>query len=152
MFKVWKGPEMEGTDVGTPTLFICSDVEVPSKRIIRLLLENSDVRRVYFGAGKCQFHGVSNWQEVYDFCFVRSIDLIIETQVQTLEEFIEKYDTLITTFIVSRYDAPFTYNSLQFKLDDNKYVTIYNPTARTSLQTLKSNNLFTCDIMLVEEE
>ena len=152
MFKVWKGPEMEGTRVGVQTLFVCADREVNSKKIIQLLHQNQDVRRIYFGAGKHSFEGVTSWQEIYDYAFVRSIEIVMEVPHIHLEQYIEKYDNLITTFIVSRYDMPFTYNNLQFKTDDGKVVTIYNPSAQTSLETLKANNLFTCDVMLLEED
>ena len=132
-------------------MFVCSDCTVDSKRIIQLLHQNPDVRRLYFGAGKHSFEGATSWQEIYDYAFVRSIEIVMEVPYLQLEHYISQYDNLITTFIVSRYEMPFTYNNLQFKTDDGKTVTIYNPSAQTSLQTLKSNNLFTCDVMLVEE-
>ena len=155
MLKIWKGPEMEGTDIGTMTMFVCSDGatgEIEIKKIISLLEQNKDVRRVYFGAGKYRFFGVDDWKSLYDYLFRNSIDIIIEVQYDELEELIQKYDTLITTFICSSYNFPYTYNNLQFKTDNTKVVTVFNAVARTSLETLKDNNLFTCDTMLLEEE
>ena len=152
MLKIWKGPEMEGTNIGTMTLFVCSDKETPIKTLVSLLEQNKDVRRVYFGGGRHKFEGVDDWKGLYDYLFRNSIDIIIEVQYDELPEFISKYDTLITTFICSAYDFPYTYNNLQFKTDNTKVVTVYNAVARTSLETLKENNLFTCDIMLLEEE
>ena len=151
MLKIWKGPEMEGTDIGMITMFVCSDVKIPTKKVIGLLEQNREVRRLYFGAGKEQFEGVDDWNGLYDYVFRRSIDIIIEVPYHRLYEYIDKYDTLSTTFICSSYEFPYTYNNLQFKTDDTKVVTVYNAVARTSLDTLKENNLFTCDIMLLEE-
>lgn len=153
MLRIWKGPEMEGTKVGIMTLFVYSDWEViPIKKIITLIQQNRDIRRVYFGAGKHSFEGVDDFNGLYDFLFRQSIEIVIETSPAQLDEFVQKYDTLITTFIVARYDMPYTYNNLQYKTDNNKMVTIYNATSQTSLETLKNNNLFTCDVMLLEEE
>ena len=152
MLKIWKGPEMEGTDIGIMTMFVCSDIEVPQKTIVSLLEQNKDVRRVYFGGGRHRFEGVSDWKGLYDYLFRNSIDIIIEVQYNELMEFIEKYDSLITTFICSAYNFPYTYNNLQFKTDDTKVVKVFNAVARTSLDTLKENNLFTCDVMLMEED
>ena len=47
---------------------------------------------------------------------------------------------------------PYTFNNLQFKTDDNKVVKLYNAVSQTSLETLKENNLFACDVMLYEKE
>lgn len=152
MIKIWKGPEMEGTNIGIMSLFVCSNVPVPIKTIISLLEQNKDIRRVYFGAGKHRFMGVDDWKGLYDYLFRNSIDIIIEVCYNEIFEFIEKYDTLITTFIYSFYEFPYTFNNLQFKTDNTKVVTVFNAVARTSLETLKENNLFTCDIMLLEEE
>jgi len=152
MLKIWKGPEMEGTDIGIMTMFVCSDIEVPMKVIVSLLEQNKDVRRVYFGGGRHRFEGVDDWKGLYDYLFRNSIDILIEVSYSELGTFISRYDTLITTFICSAYDFPYTYNNLQFKTDDTKVVTVYNAVARTSLATLKENNLFSCDTMLFEED
>ena len=152
MIKIWKGPEMEGTDIGIMTLFVCSDKAVPIRTIISLLEENKDVRRVYFGAGKHRFEGVDDWKGLYDYLFRNSINVVIEVSYNELIPFIQTYDTLITTFICSAYNFPFTYNNMQYKTDNTKVVTVFNAVARTSLETLKENNLFTCDVMLLEEE
>jgi len=152
MLKIWKGPEMEGTDIGMMTMFVCSDVEVSSKQLIGLLEQNRDVRRLYFGAGRTQFNGIDDWKGLYDYVFRKSINIIMEVPYDKLLNYIFKYDTLSTTFICSSYDFPYTFNNLQFKTDDTKVVTVYNAVARTSLDTLKENNLFACDVMLLEEE
>lgn len=152
MIRIWKGPEMEGTKVGIQTLFICSDVVIPIKYVISQLEQNRDVRRIYFGAGKHSFAGVDDWTSLYNYLFRRSIEIIVEVSFEELLTFIETYDNLITTFIVANYDMPYTYNNLQFKTDDNKVVTMFNAVSQTSLQTLKENNLFTCDTMLYEED
>jgi len=152
MLKIWKGPEMEGTNIGMMTMFVCSDKEVDIKTIISLLEQNKDVRRIYFGAGRTRFNGVDDWKGVYDYAFRNSIDIVIEVAFDEYLDFITLYDSLVTTFIFSAYDFPYTFNNLQFKTDDTKVVTVYNAVARTSLETLKENNLFTCDIMLLEEE
>ena len=152
MLKIWKGPEMEGTNIGTMTMFVCSDGLIPIKKIITLIAQNPDIRRVYFGGGRCRFYGVDDWKGLYDYLFRNSIDVVIEVQYNELEYFIKRYDNLITTFICSAYNFPYTYNNLQFKTDDTKVVTVFNAVARTSLETLKENNLFTCDTMLLEEE
>ena len=152
MLKIWKGPEMEGTNIGMMTMFVCSDVVIPMKNIIGLLEENKDIRRVYFGGGRHRFEGVDDWRTLYAYLFRNSIDVVIEVQYNELAEFIRRYDSLVTTFICSAYDFPYTYNNLQFKTDNTKVVTVYNAVARTSLETLKENNLFTCDVMLLEED
>lgn len=152
MFKVWKGPEMEGTDIGIMTMFVCSDVVIPIKTIISLLEQNKDIRRVYFGGGRHRFEGVDDWKSLYDYLFRNSIDVVIEVQYEELHTFISRYDSLVTTFICSAYNFPYTYNNLQFKTDDTKVVKVFNAVARTSLDTLKENNLFTCDVMLMEED
>ena len=152
MLKIWKGPEMEGTNIGTMSLFVCSDVQVPMKTIVSLLEQNKDVRRVYFGGGRHRFEGVDDWKGLYDYLFRNSIDIAIEVSYEELIQFIDKYDTLITTFICSAYDFPYTFNNLQFKTDDKRMVTVFNAVAKTSLETLKENNLFTCDTMLLEED
>lgn len=152
MLKIWKGPEMEGTNIGIITMFVCSDCEISTRTVIRLLEQNRDVRRIYFGAGKKEFYGTDDWKGLYDYCFRRSIDIAIEVAYDKLLDYITDYDTLVTTFICSSYEFPYTFNNLQFKTDDTKVVTVYNAVARTSLETLKENNLFTCDVMLLEEE
>lgn len=152
MLKIWKGPEMEGTKVGIITLFVCSDEVIDIKKLIGLVQSNQDVRRIYFGAGKTRFEGATDWKALYDYCFMHSIEVVVEVSSAELDKFIELYDNLVTNFIVSTYEMPFTYNNVQFKTDDNDVVKIYNVTAQTSLATLKENNLFDCDIMLVEEE
>ena len=143
---------MEGTNIGTMSLFVCSDVQVPMKTIVSLLEQNKDVRRVYFGGGRHRFEGVDDWKGLYDYLFRNSIDIAIEVSYEELIQFIDKYDTLITTFICSAYDFPYTFNNLQFKTDDKRMVTVFNAVAKTSLETLKENNLFTCDTMLLEED
>lgn len=152
MIKIWKGPEMEGTKVGIMTLFVCADVEVPIKHIIKYLQEDEGIRRVYFGAGKHSFEGVDDFKGLYDYLFSRSIEIVMEVSPTQLDDFVARYDTLITTFIVARYDMPYTFNNLQYKTDNNKVVTVFNAVSQTSLATLKENNLFTCDVMLMEEE
>ena len=152
MIKLWKGPEMEGTKVGIMTLFVCSNEPVPIKLIVSQIQQNPDIRRVYFGAGKYIFYGVDDFRGLYDFLFRQSIELVIETAPTQLDGFIRLYDTLITTFIIVRYNMPYTFNNLQFKTDDNKVVKLYNAVSQTSLETLKENNLFTCDVMLYEKE
>lgn len=152
MLRVWKGPEMEGNDIGVMTLFVCSDTEVAKKRIIECLHKNPDVRRVYFGAGRKPFVGVDDWSGLYDYLFQKSIDVVVEVDSSQLKDFIAEYDNLITTFIVVNYDMPFTYNNLQFKTDDLQSVKIFTVSSRTMLDTLKDNNLFMCDTMLIEEE
>lgn len=143
---------MEGTNIGTMSLFVCSDIQVPMKTIVSLLEQNKDVRRVYFGGGRHRFEGVDDWKGLYDYLFRNSIDIAIEVSYEELIQFIDKYDTLITTFICSAYDFPYTFNNLQFKTDDKRMVTVFNAVAKTSLETLKENNLFTCDTMLLEED
>lgn len=143
---------MEGTNIGIMSLFVCSDVQVPMKTIVSLLEQNKDVRRVYFGGGKHRFEGVDDWKGLYDYLFRNSIDVAIEVSYNELVNFINKYDTLITTFICSAYDFPYTFNNLQFKTDDKRMVTVFNAVAKTSLETLKENNLFACDVMLLEED
>lgn len=143
---------MEGTNIGIMSLFVCSDVQVPMKTIVSLLEQNKDVRRVYFGGGRHRFEGVDDWKGLYDYLFRNSIDVAIEVSYNELVDFINKYDTLITTFICSAYDFPYTFNNLQFKTDDKRMVTVFNAVAKTSLETLKENNLFTCDTMLLEED
>lgn len=143
---------MEGTNIGIMSLFVCSDVQVPMKTIVSLLEQNKDVRRVYFGGGKHRFEGVDDWKGLYDYLFRNSIDVAIEVNYNELVDFINKYDTLITTFICSAYDFPYTFNNLQFKTDDKRMVTVFNAVAKTSLETLKENNLFACDVMLLEED
>lgn len=152
VIKIWKGPEMEGTNIGMMTMFVCSDVNIPTKTVISLLEYHKDIRRVYFGGGRRRFEGVDDWKGLYDYLFRNSINVAIETRYDELLDFIKHYDSLITTFICSAYDFPYTYNNLQFKTDDTKVVTVYNAVARTSLETLKENNLFTCDTMLLEED
>lgn len=152
MFKVWKGPEMEGTHVGVMTMFVCSDVSIEAKRLISLLVDNRDVRRVYFGAGRHEFAGIDDWKLIYDYAFIHSVELVMEIPPDRIGEYVSKYDNLAVTFIVPFYNAPFTYNSMQFKIDDRERVTIYNPSTVTSLTTLQSNNLFDCDTMLIQEE
>lgn len=151
MVKIWKGPEMEGNKVGILTLFVCSDRTVDCNEVICHLHKNPDIRRVYFGAGKNKFHGMSGFAVLYDYCFRASIEIVIEVPLTDLDSYL-KYDTLITTFILVRYDVPNTYNNISFKTDDNNVVKIYNVSAQTSLETLKDNNLFTCDTMLMEDE
>lgn len=143
---------MEGTNIGTMSLFVCSDIQVPMKTIVSLLEQNKDVRRVYFGGGRHRFEGVDDWKGLYDYLFRNSIDIAIEVSYEELIQFIDKYDTLITTFICGAYDFPYTFNNLQFKTDDKRMVTVFNAVAKTSLETLKENNLFTCDTMLLEED
>ena len=152
MLKIWKGPEMEGAKVGIPTLFVCSDKELQSRLVLQYVRSNVEVRRIYFGAGRTPFYGVSSWREIYDYAFTHSIELVVETRFDQLREFVAAYDSLITTFIIVDYGTPFIYNNLQFKTDDMKVVKLYNATSQTSLDTLKKNNLFTCDVMLLEED
>lgn len=152
MLRIWKGPEMEGNQIGIMTLFVCSDREVDTKQLIGIIAQNPDVRRIYFGAGKHSFEGVTSWRDLYDYLFVRSLDVVMEVGPMQMRDMIARYDNLITTFIVSNYDMPFTYNNVQFKTDNNNTVTIFNASSQTSLQTLKDNNLFTCDTILLEED
>lgn len=152
MLKIWKGPEMEGTKVGIMTLFVCSDEVIDIKKLLGLVQSNQDVRRIYFGAGKTRFQGAIDWKALYDYCFMHSIEVVIEVGSAELDKFIKLYDNLVTNFIVVKYEMPFTYNNIQFKTDDNDVVKIYNASAQTSLVTLKENNLFDCDVMLIEEE
>ena len=152
MLRIWKGPEMEGNDVGIMTMFICADEVVDTKRLIACLSNNPDVRRVYFGAGRKPFMGVTDWKSLYDYLWRYSINIFIEARDAELKKFIVEYDTMLTTFIVVNYDMPYTYNNLQFKTDDTKAVKIFTVSSRTMLDTLKDNNLFICDKMLLEED
>lgn len=152
MLRIWKGPEMEGNDIGVMTLFVCADVPVQKKQIIEQLYFNPDIRRIYFGAGRTPFYGVDDWKGLYDYLFQKSIDVVVEVDAAHLNEFIKTYDNMITTFIVVNYNTPYTYNNLQFKTDDTKAVKIFTVSSRTMLDTLKDNNLFMCDKLLLEED
>ena len=143
---------MEGNDIGIMTMFVCSDTEINTKTLIKCISENPDVRRIYFGAGRMPFAGVTDWKALYDYLWRYSINIIIEVDNDELVHFINTYDSLLTTFIVVHYYMPFTYNNLQFKTDDTRSVKIFTVSSRTMLDTLKDNNLFVCDVMLIEED
>ena len=152
MLKIWMGPEMEGNDIGIETLFVCADVPVDKQIIIDCLARNPEIRRIYFGAGRKPFMGVVDWEGLYDYLWRYSIDIIIEVDNSQLRDFILMYDSRLTTFIVVNYEMLFTYNNLQFKTDDTRSVKIFTVSSRTMLDTLKENNLFVCDVMLIEED
>lgn len=152
MIRMWKGPEMEGHKVGVLTLYVSADRIIDTKKIILMLEQHPSIRRLYLGAGRYSFQGVSSWSTLYDYLFAKGFEIVIEVGSQQLDEMIKKYDSLITTFIITRYEMPYTYNKLQFKTENNEVVNMYNVTSQTSLETLKDGNLFMSDTLLLEEK
>jgi len=152
MIKIWKGPEMEGPNISIPTLFVCSDKEVSTNLIVQMLQTHKEISRIYFGAGKHSFQGITDWNKLCEYCIANSISIIMEVGITEIREKICKYDSPSTIFIIAQYNFPHINGKLQFKTDNNAVVTVFTPAAQTSLKTLKENNLFTCDTMLLEEE
>lgn len=154
MIKIWKGLEMEGPAIGDCTMFICSDEVVDGSLVSTLLKENPEVKRLYFGAGKKSFVGVSKWCSFYDYVITQfSVnDIIIETRPDELLEFIDKYDAPLVNFVNTRYNFPEMEGRIYFKTDNNSSVTVYSGITCTSLNTLGSDNLFAGDILLYEKE
>lgn len=153
MIRLWKGLEMEGPVIGIRTLFVCSDCELKSNKIIQILEANPDIKRIYFGAGRLPFYGVDNWQQLCNQLLMSGINKItIEVNASQLLEFIDKYDAINVSFVCTWYDFPQFDGQIHFKLDDTQTVGIFSLNTVTALDTLGKNNLFATDKLLYEEE
>ena len=159
MIKIWKGLEMEGPVIGVYTMFICSDEVINDSLLCDVLKKNPEVKRLYFGAGKKSFVGVSNvssskWRSFCNYLETEFLieNIIIETHPDELLEFINKYDAPSVNFVNTRYNFPKMEGHIYFKTDNNSSVTVYSGMTRTSLSTLGSDNLFASDVLLYEKE
>ena len=154
MLKIWKGLEMEGPSIGMATMFVCSDVPVEPSILYRLLEDNQDIKRLYFGAGRKSFIGPEDWTTMRDnLVRVYGIDSItIEANASVLLGFISRYDAPFVNFVCAWYDFPVVDGNLYFKTDDTTKVKIHTSTTTTLLDTLGDDNLFSNDVLLYKED
>jgi len=152
MLRIWKGKELEGSDIGIMTLFVCADTCLCSNQVIKHLDNNPDIVRVYFGGGRIPFHGMEDWLNFLDYVEKHNLSIVIEHHLQTDYISVRKYlQNPFTTVIFALYDTITSCVPIQFKTDDYSVVTMYKPYSNTNLDTLGSNNLYLTDILLEEE-
>jgi hypothetical protein len=156
MFRVWKGPELEGFDKGIITLFVASD-NIINESIIINQLELNNIQRVYLGAGRTPFPGFNNTRTFIDYCSNNSIKVIIEVDgIKSLlqaETDIIKEDIVVPiyTFRVQGSNNIVKDNSL-FKYDDYNQVIVFknSQSSYTDLDTL-NGMVFEADTILIDQ-
>jgi len=155
MFRVWKGPELEGFDKGISTLFVASD-NIIDEAVIISQLQLNDVHRIYLGAGRTPFPGFNNTETFIDYCTNNSIKVIIEVDgiksLSQAEIHIVKEDIVVPiyTFRVQGANNIVKDNSL-FKYDDYNQVIVFknNHSSYTNLDTL-DGMMFEADTILID--
>ena len=155
MIKIWKGIEKEGIGPQSeiPTLFICSDTIIDVDIIFFLLRKNPEVRGLYFGAGREEFHGINpkDWDRLIIHCEKEDISIIVEVNPTMLEVFTHLYNHSRVTFVVSYYNVPKNINRLYFKTDDFITTKIFVSQKNVDI-TEVADNRYPDDIVLYEKE
>lgn len=156
MFRVWKGPELEGFDKGITTLFVASDKLINETTIINQL-EINDIHRIYLGAGRTPFPGFNNMKTFMDYCISYSIKVVIEVNAAMLlsqaETDIIKESVVIPVYVFRATECNnlIKDNSL-FKYDDYNRVIVfkYSQSSYTDLATL-DGMMFEADTILIDQ-
>jgi hypothetical protein len=155
LIKLWKGIEKEGIEKSDEivTLFICSDIKISFELLLTILQRNTDIKSLYFGAGRREFAGMQtrDWDNVLLYCIKNDIKIIIEVSPSMLDTFAHLYNYSNVTFIVSYYNAPKNMNNLYFKTDDFITTKIYTSQKEVDI-TMVQNDRYPDDLVLYEEE
>lgn len=154
MIKIWKGVEKEYVDksLEVMTVFVCADIKVSFSLLHKILLDNKDIKSIYFGAGRKKFAGMSidDWNELLSYCEHNNISIIIEIPPNELSAYI-KYDYSNVTFIITYYNFPKSITNLYFKTDDFEVTKIFSAKAHIDITEVQ-NNRYPDDILIYEEE
>lgn len=155
MLKLWTGIEKEGVskESEVKTLFVCSDTPISFILIESFLQKDSDIRSVYFGAGRKPFVGVAStddWIQIINYCKENQLKIIIEVLPGALNRYIFDYNSDIVTFIVAYYRVVPVECKLYFKTDDFYTTTIFSPIKTVDLSTV-CEDMYADDTLLFEE-
>lgn len=156
MIKLWKGIEKEALldSDEVMTLFVCSDEPISSEFLFAFLVQNKDIKAIYFGAGRHEFVAPSTkeWDKIFQYCLKEDIRITIEVSPMMLPIFAKLYNHEQITLIVAYYDAPKSLKSrLYFKTDDYSCTEIYIAGKSVNLDTLVDNR-YEDDCLLFEKE
>lgn len=161
MIKIWKGIEHEAVRLQDTemTIFVCSDCTLPSGLIIRMLEEQVDANRVYFGAGRRQFYGMSedDWAAFMNYCELHETKVVIEICpddekfAHDLVRPLSENQTDLITFIFASYSFPDLRKAgLYFKTDDYSITRIFGPLRSVDISSVKDNR-YADDVVIYEE-
>jgi len=99
--KVWIGPELEGVDKGKLTMFVKS--EYPrTEYITDYLLDNSECKRLYLGAGRTDVKEFP--MALFDYCDDNNINVVVESTPAGIKYLPEQ--VLKSYYIVMRIEVP----------------------------------------------
>ena len=151
MLKIWKGIEQEFTNELSKvmTMFVCSDKVIDGATIIRLLIQNKDIKSIYFGAGRVRFVGVYAWKTLIEYCHEADISISIELFPEDYRSYICQYSDDVVTFILSYYNMP-TIDNIRFKTDDWHVVSLYEKKASIDIDSVK-DGMYPDDIIIYSE-
>ena len=154
MVKLWKGIEKEGigADSEIMTLFICSDGFISFDFICSILQSHSDIKGLYFGAGRREFVGMTqkDWDKLLLYCDKNDISIVIEVSPIMLNSFVHIYNHKNVTFIVAYYNAPKNINKLYFKTDDFLVTKIFTSQKDVDITTVEEDR-YPDDELIYEE-
>ena len=155
MIRIWKGPEMEGigNKAGVQTLFICSDSALYFDDICVFIIQNPDIKALYFGAGRKDFAGMDpkSWHKLISLCVEKSITITIEVSPMMVDLFVRLYNHSIVTFVIAYYNAPKDMSNLYFKTDDYAVTKIYTPEVVVDITSVCEDR-YPEDVVLYEDE
>lgn len=148
MYKVWIGPEMEGTCKNEQTLFVCSDRIIQTTEVVRWLDVYSECKRVYLGAGRTSFTDFDDRELFFQYIQKKGINVLIEVNIEQYSNY--KYlldkDYPITVIFTCLLETP-TKTNIIFKTDDYKMVNVYENSSKTDLCTL-NGMMYDVDVLL----
>lgn len=154
MLKIWSGPEMEGVSLGERTLFICSTEKIDYSAVKNFVLE-SDISKVYLGAGRENFLGFTDDNLVKEFrqdCIAKNASITIETTPENVPNILA-YLPFCEVIIVIRDPIISVDFNVKLKLDDYKTARIFDNSKYydTDLSDV-SDQRYSCDTILYEED
>lgn len=154
MIRIWKGIEKEGigADSEVMTLFVCTTTAVPGKLVLGILIDNADIKAIYFGAGRREFYGMTakEWDKLILYCEAHDIKITIEVSPMMLETFIHIYNNKQVTFVVSYYNVPKNINRLFFKTDDYAVTRIFTANKEVDITEVVDDR-YPNDVVIYEE-
>ena len=154
MIKMWKGIEKEGVkkEEEKMTLFVCADCEISASLVDYVMEFEHDIERVYFGAGREEFHGIQNFDtELLPYCAENNISIIIEVSPEKLKNFVSLYDDELVTFIVVLYDVTEPKNELYFKTDNWNTTKIFEARKYVDITCVREN-MYPDDVVVFIKE
>ena len=153
--KIWVGPEMEGSKKHIKTIFIKS-THVDGMKILEVLHHHldSNVKRIYLGAGKVDVTSEQNLKLLSKYCIIHNIELVTECSIdgyKNLPQEIKDRTNLIIRFDVPELKYLSLLDSIKIDTGEAVFVKELEEFCVTTLINCDGEK-FNCDKTIYEEE